>query len=144
MKCTWALRGQTPVVFGKASWDKVSTIGAVSSTGQFLQHTQHGAFKGPDVIRFLQHVLTHVPGDVVVVLDNAGIHKTKAVTAFVEGESRLSLQYLPPYAPELNPIELVWAYVKRNVLGNFCARTLKELKARLHGGMAARPVCPTP
>lgn len=133
VKCTWALRGQTPVVFANASWDNVSTIGAVTSAGQFLQQTQHGALTGPDVIRFLQHVLTHVPGEVVV-LDNAGIHKTKAVTAFVAGESRLSLQYLPPYAPELNPIELVWAYVKRNVLGNFCARTLKALQARLRVG----------
>ena len=82
VKHTWALRGQTPVVFAKASWDKVSTIGALTTTGQFLQQTQHGAFKGPDVIRFLQHVLTHVPGEVMVVLDNAGIHKSKAVTAF--------------------------------------------------------------
>lgn len=131
---TWALRGQTPVVFGKASWDKVSTIGAVTSAGQFLQQTQHGAFKGPDVIRFLQHVMAHVPGDIVVVLDNAAIHKSKAVTAFVAGEEQLSLRYLPPYAPELNPIELVWAYIKRHVLGNFCARTLKELKARLKVG----------
>ena len=131
---TWALRGQTPVVFGKASWDKVSTIGAVSTAGQFLQHTQHGAFKGEGVVRFLQHVLTHIRGEVVVVLDNAGIHKSKAVTAFAAGEARLSLRYLPPYAPELNPIELVWAYVKRNVLGNFCARTLKELKARFRVG----------
>ena len=97
-------------------------------------NTQHGAFKSSDVIRFLQHVLTYVPGEVVVVLDNAGIHKSKAVTAFVAGESQLSLRHLPPYAPELNPIELVWAYVKRNVLGNFCARTLKKLKARLKVG----------
>jgi len=44
---------------------------------------------------------------------------------------RLSLVFLPPYAPELNPIELVWAYVKRNVLGNFCARSVPELKAKL-------------
>lgn len=134
VKHTWALRGQTPVVFAKASWDKVSSIGAITSSGQFLQHTQHGAFKGHEVIRFLQHVLTHVPGEIVVVLDNAGIHKSKAVTAFVAGEARLSLEYLPPYAPELNPIERVWAYVKRNILGNFCARTLKELKARLRVG----------
>ena len=67
-------------------------------------------------------------------LDNTGIHKTKAVTAFVSGEARLSLQYLPPYAPESNPIELVWAYVKRNVVGKFCARTLEALKARLRVG----------
>lgn len=134
VKHTWALRGQTPVVFAKASWDKVSTLGAITSAGQFLQHTQQGAFTGPQVIRFFQHLLTHVPGDLLVVLDNASIHKTKAVTAFVAGETRLSLSYLPPYAPELNPIELVWAYVKRNVLGNFCARTVKELKVRLRIG----------
>ncbi len=69
-----------------------------------------------------------------MVLDHASIHKTKAVTAFVAGETRLSLSSLPPYKPALNPIERVWAYVKRNVLGNFCARTLKELKARLRIG----------
>jgi len=131
---TWALRSQTPVVLGKASWDKVSTIGAVTSTGQFLQNTQHAAFTSEGVIHFLQHLLMHVPGEIVVVLDNAGIHRSKAVTAFVAGEARLTLHYLPPYAPELNPIELVWAYIKRNILGNFCARTLKELKARLNVG----------
>lgn len=134
VKHTWAPRGKTPVVFGKASWDKVSTLGAITRAGQFLQHTQHGAFRGPQVIRFFQHLLTHVSGDLVVVLDNASIHKTKAVTAFVAGEPRLSVSYLPPYAPELNPIELVWAYIKRHILGNFCARTLKALKARLRVG----------
>jgi len=136
VKHTWALRGQTPVVFGKASRDKVSTIGALTSGGQFLQQTQLGALKGPDVIRFLQHVLTHVPGEVVVVLDNTGIHKTKAVTAFVACEARVSRRSLPPDAPELNPIEPVWAYVK---WGNFCARTLKALKARLR--VAWQRVC---
>jgi hypothetical protein len=96
VKHTWALHGQTPVVFAKASWDKGSTLGAVTSAGQFLQHTQHGAFKGEGVIRFLQHVVTHVPGEVVVVLDNAGIHKTMAVTAFAASQERLSLRYLTP------------------------------------------------
>ncbi|WP_235514549.1 transposase, partial [Deinococcus sp. Leaf326] len=57
--------------------------------------------------------------------------RAKAVQTFVASHERLSLVYLPPYAPELNPIELVWAYVKRNVLGNFCASNLDELKARL-------------
>ena len=66
-------------------------------------------------------------------LDNADIHRSKATQAFVGFHERLSLVFLPPYAPELNPIELVWAYVKRQILGNFCARTLRELKAMLRG-----------
>lgn len=128
---TWAPKGQTPVVRLPTNWHKLSTIGAITSRGQFLQHTQSGAIKTTDVLTFLDHLLKHVTGEVVLVLDNAAIHKAKAVTAFVQSESRLSLVYLPPYSPELNPIERVWAYVKRNVLGNFCARTTRELKARL-------------
>lgn len=128
---TWSTRGVTPLVRLPANWDKLSTIGAITSGGQFLQNTKNGAICSDDVIWFLQHVLRHVPGEVVVVLDNAGIHRAKAVQAFVAGCDRLSLVYLPPYAPELNPIELVWAYVKGHVLGNFCARTLSELKVRL-------------
>jgi putative transposase len=128
---TGAPRGGTPPVTLPANWDKLSTIGAITSKGAFLEHTQRGAIRSADVVRFLQHLLHQVTGEVVVVLDNAGIHRAKAVQAFVETNTRLSLVFLPPYAPELNPIELVWAYVKRNVLGNFCARTLDALRAQV-------------
>jgi len=41
------------------------------------------------------------------------------------------VKYLPPYAPDWNPIELVWADIKRNILGNFCDRTVEGLKKKL-------------
>lgn len=131
---TWAKRGKTPVVRLPASWQKLSTIGAITSNGQFLQQTQAGAVKTAEVLSFLGHLLKHVPGEVVLILDNAAIHRAKAVSTFVAATERLTLIYLPPYSPELNPIEKVWAYVKRTTLGNFCARTTHELKARLRSG----------
>lgn len=131
---TWAVRGKTPVVRLPATWQKLSTIGAITSRGQFLQQTQAEAITAKDVLAFLEHVLKHVSGEIMLVLDNAAIHKAKAVTAFAATETRLALVYLPPYSPELNPIEKVWAYIKRNVLGNFYARTTQELKARLRSG----------
>ena len=91
---------------------------------------------GKQVIASLKHLLQHVQGKITVVLDNASIHKTKALSAFVAGEGRLSLEYLPPYSPELNPIELVWAYIKRYTLGNFCPASLPALKSRLVQGWA--------
>jgi putative transposase len=115
----------------KTSWHKLSTIGAITTGGQLLQQTHPGAIRGPQVLAFVQHVLRHVPGQVTVLFDNARIHKTKALSAFVEGEPRLTVEYFPPYAPELNPIELVWASIKRHMLGNFCPRHLPQLKARL-------------
>lgn len=128
---TWATRGVTPLVTLPANWEKLSTIGAITSDGRFFQHTKSGAIRSGDVTLFFQHLLRHIQGKIVVVLDNAGIHRAKAIQAFVVGHERLSLVFLPPYAPELNPIELVWAYVKRTVLGNFCARSVSILKAKL-------------
>ncbi|MDV6376517.1 transposase, partial [Deinococcus arenicola] len=89
-----------------------------------------------DVTRFFRHLLCHIhlrhiQGRTAVVLDNAGIHQTKVVQAFVDLHERLSLVYLPPDAPELNPMERVWAYA--NVLGNFCARSVTVLKKKLVG-----------
>jgi len=130
---TWAPRGVTPLVTLLANWKKLSTIGAITSGGRFFQHTRHGAMCSAEIQLFLEHLLKHVPGLIVVVLDNAGIHRSKMVQAFVENHERLSLVYLPPSAPELNPIELVWASVKRNVLGNCRLRSLEALKAKLVG-----------
>ena len=96
-----------------------------------MQQTHPASIKGPQVITFLKHLLHHVQGKVTVILDNASIHKTKALSAFVLGEERWSLEYLPSYSPELNPIELVWAYVKQHIMANFCPTNLTTLKSRL-------------
>lgn len=128
---TWATRGQTPVILAKTNWKKLSVIGGITSEGQFFQQTHEGSVKAAGFIAFLTHLLRHVKGKVTVVVDNARIHKAKAVSAFVAQHERLSLTYLPPYSPELNPIERVWAYVKRHQLANFCPETLAQLKAFL-------------
>lgn len=131
---TWGRCGQTPIIPTKLRWEHLSVIGAITTGGQFLHHTHRGAVRSAQVVEFLGHVLRHVAGEVVVVLDRAMIHRSKAVQAFVQQHERLSLVYLPPYAPELNPIELIWADLKRNVVGNFCALSVAALKKRLTVG----------
>jgi putative transposase len=68
-----------------------------------------GAVRTSNVLAFLDHLLKHSVGEIVVVLDNAAIHRAKAVSAFVRAQQRLALVYLPPYSPEFNPIDKVWA-----------------------------------
>lgn len=128
---TWSKRGRTPIVPTKLRWEHLSVIGTITSGGKFYQHTHAGAIRAPHVVTFLTHLLRQVPGEVVVVLDRAMIHRAKIVQELVARTSRLTLENLPPYAPELNPIEHVWAYVKRHVLGNFCAQNVAELKSGL-------------
>ncbi|ULH17625.1 transposase (plasmid) [Deinococcus sp. KNUC1210] len=117
---TWAPCGHPPVLKAKTNWQKVSTIGAITTTGQFLQHTHQAAIKGPQVMAFLTHLLRHIKGE------------GKRKHPQDEGaETRLSVVYLPPYSPELNSIELVWASVKQQMLANFCPRDLVALKSHL-------------
>ena len=126
---TWATRGNTPTIFAKTNWEKLSVIGGITSQGQFFQQTHEGSIKAPGFISFLTHLLRHIEGKLTVVVDNAKIHRAKIVMEFVAKHERLTITHLPPYSPELNPIELVWAYVKRHCLANFCPENLGQLKA---------------
>ncbi|GGJ51850.1 IS630 family transposase [Deinococcus roseus] len=128
---TWATRGKTPLIPACTNWEKLSVVGGLTSSGKFYQHTVQGACKGEKIAQFLRHLLKQVPGKLIVVLDNAGIHKGKAVQEVLKSTDPLSLRFLPPYAPELNPIEWIWAWVKSNRLGNKLSRSLQELKDRL-------------
>ncbi|PYE55473.1 transposase [Deinococcus yavapaiensis KR-236] len=101
-----------------------------------FQNTYPHAIRAVQVVAFLEHLLFFVPGPITVILDRAGIHRAKVVQAFVVAQPRLRVVYLPPYAPELNPVELLWAYVKRNVLANFVAKDLQDLKRRWTQGFA--------
>ncbi len=66
---------------------------------------------GEPVIDFLRYLLKRVYGPMVLVWDNAPIHKRKKVQAFIADHPRLHVYCFPTCAPELNPVEHVWAQV---------------------------------
>jgi len=137
---TWAPRGRTPVVRHRYRHDKISVISglAVSPTGRRLSlyfrcHTKN--LTAEDVAEFLRHLLRHLRGPVIVIWDNAQIHKGPAVRALCTNPC-LHLEPLPPYAPELNPDEGVWGYAKRalsNGRPDSAWELLEELLTVLHG-----------
>jgi transposase len=88
---------------------------AVSPKGRRLSlyfRFHHENITSADAADFLRHLLRHLPGPVIVIWDNAQIHKGQAVRELCRNP-RLHLEALPPYAPELNPDEGVWAHAKR-------------------------------
>jgi transposase len=94
---------------------------------------QERAFKGKDVVRFLKHLMRQIPGKLLVIWDGSPIHRGGAVKDFLASgaASRLQLEQLPGYAPELNPDEGVWKHLKCVELKNLCCRSLAELKVEL-------------
>jgi transposase len=129
---TYAPRGQTPVLSLPLTRDHLSVIGGLTEDGRLLQQTQAQAFNGAGVVEFLRHLLLHVPGKLLVIWDGAPIHRGQAVQEFLRtAGQRIWLERLPAYAPDLNPIEGIWHYLKHRELGNVCCYDQVELRAEL-------------
>lgn len=95
------------------SWKTVSLIGAIRLGDRPRLMTHRGPVNGKIFIKFVKRYLVPWlrPGDVVV-MDNLNFHKMKTVRALIEAAGATPI-YLPTYSPELNPIELWWADMKR-------------------------------
>jgi putative transposase len=123
---TWALIGRTPVLDADGGHrDKVSVIGGVtvSPTAQrlgFYFGTEPGGFfTAEKVVGFLRDLLRHLRGNVIVVWDRGGNHKGPIIRDFLRRNRRLRLEMLPAWAPDHNPVEAVWSWLKYGELANF-------------------------
>jgi transposase len=115
------------------SHDHLSVISGITPDDRLLLMMHERPMRGPEVVRFLQHLLSYIPGQLLVIWDGAPIHHGKAVQAFLAagGAARLHLEILPGYAPDLNPDEGIWNYLKRVELRNLCCATLRHLRHAL-------------
>ena len=105
----------------------------------------HPSFKGPDVVRFLKHLMRQIPGKLLIIWDGATIHRSRVVKAFLAdgAAERIYLERLPGYAPELNPDEGVWNYLKRVELKNVVCCDLTRLRNELRKAIARLRYKPT-
>ncbi|MDP9439375.1 MAG: transposase [Actinomycetota bacterium] len=110
--------------------DHLSVMSGITLEGKLLMIEQDRTFKGPGAVRFLEHALRQIPGKLSVIWDGSPIHRGQAVRDFLASgvASRLQLELLPGYAPELNPDEGIWKHLKYVELKNVCCRSLSELR----------------
>ena len=116
---TWGRKGVTPVVeaVGAVGGRKtIMMVSAISRQGQLRFKLHQGSFDAKAFIDFCKRLMKTVDRPVFLIVDNARVHHAKIVQEFERStEGRLRLFYLPPYAPELNPDELVWNTVKHGI-----------------------------
>lgn len=108
-------------------------ISAITPEGKLYTMIQDEAFKGPDIVRFLKHLLRHIPGKLLIVWDGLPAHRSQPIKEFLRqgAARRIHLEQLPGYAPELNPDEGVWNYLKNVEMKNLCCHNLQELRREL-------------
>jgi transposase len=128
---TWAPRGHTPVLHHWYRRERISVISGVSVSPQ-RQHLGlyyqlwFDNIRQEEVCVFLQHLLRHLRGPVIVLLDNSPTHKGEPLDQLLREHPRLHLERFPSYAPQLNPDEGVWTLAKRD-LANGCPQDLDAL-----------------
>lgn len=130
---TWAPRGETPELRAPLNYDNLSTISGITPAGKLYMRVFEQSISGVEVVKFLRHVLREVLGKLTIVWDGLPAHRGSKVQTFLsEGASqRLRLEQLPSYAPDLNPDEGVWNYLKNVEMKNLCCQGLDHLKTEL-------------
>ena len=131
---TWAPKGCTPVPtgFGRHR-DKVSTIAAVSIAatrrriGVYFATDPKTYINAEAVVAFLRDLLRHLRGNVIVIWDGGSNHKGPVVREFLRRFPRLHLERLPGYAPDLNPVEMIWSHLKYGLMANFVPKDVEDL-----------------
>jgi transposase len=134
---SWAPRGRTPILYQRTRHhQKVSIIAAMCvnlHTGRihlYFRLYPDENIKGPTVIGFLRQLLRQLKGPMILIWDRSMAHRAVKVTRFIKEKRHLESIFLPPYAPELNPVESIWGYLKMNPLANYPAGDLNSLSTR--------------
>jgi transposase len=119
------------------TWDHLSAIGAITPSGEVHLAMQARALKGPDVVSFLDQLLSRIPGKLLVVWDGLSTHRSRVVKDFLAAGAaqRMWIEQLPAYAPELNPTEGIWQYLKRVELRNLVCHSLNHLHEELEASV---------
>lgn len=124
---TWSPRGQTPVLQYSFSWNQLSVIAGICRS-RFYFRLHEGSIKAPQIIEFLKAVHASVGRKLLIIWDRLQAHRSKAVQHYVEQlHGAIALEHLPAYAPELNPVEYIWGYLKHHAMPNYCAADFEDV-----------------
>jgi len=136
---TWAQRGHRPAIkISENRHDRISVIGAMTINMKtkkfgflFQLSADNTNYRGHTVASFLDHIYNKLHGHVNLVWDSIKIHTAEPVNIFLALHPAMKVFFFPLYAPELNPVDNIWGYIKRHRLGNYCPENLIELRKRV-------------
>ena len=117
--------------------DRVTTIAAVTRApwamrlGLYYELLDHNA-RTEDFVRFVREVHEHLRRPVILVWDRLRAHRSAAQQLLEYGASWLHVEWLPPYAPDLDPVEDVWNQSKYGALANVIPEDIHTLHATLN------------
>ncbi|MEU8726118.1 transposase [Streptomyces antimycoticus] len=131
----YAPRGRTPTLRHRLNWKRALTAAALGYHAADAErgprlcfHLKPGSYDTATLIEVLEQVRGFYAGEpVVLVWDGLAAHWSRDMRAWVAGQDWLTLERLPAYAPELNPVELLWSAIKTRELANLAGDHLADV-----------------
>jgi transposase len=133
VRATWAPRGQTPVLRHRFNWKRLSLAGALAyepdgSDAHLVFELRPGAYNDEMLIDFLRDLNEVEQRRVLLIWDGLPAHRSRRMRDWVATQRDwLSVEQLPGYAPDLNPLEQAWGNLKSRELANLCSDTIDEV-----------------
>jgi len=134
---TWSPRGQTPILIAPFNWKRLSAIASLITTPQARRvglclRLRPGTVKQPQVLAYLKDLKRHIRGRKAILLwDRLPAHRGANVQKWIERESSwLTTEFLPAYAPELNPVEYLWSHLSRTDRAQFVGEDLNAVRGQ--------------
>lgn len=141
---TWAPKGHTPVLPAWDRHDRLSVISAVTLAPRrqrlgLYWSVQTQNIRGPDVAAFLRRVRRGLQRKIVLILDRWNVHRSKVMRECLDRlHASVRVEWLPAYAPDLNPTEQVWNHAKYCDLANFIPDDRADLHAHVETSITAQ------
>lgn len=133
---TWAPKGNRPVVRRVSNQRRAWSTGVgLTWSGQIYKRQFAGSMDSQDLIKTLQHLQRYLAGRFILIWDHGRIHTSQATQAYLAQHPEILVEWLPPYAPELNPEEFCHGNVKAH-LKNATPRNKEELRIMANRGFA--------
>jgi transposase len=129
---TWAPKGQTPILHSWDRRDRLSVISALTCSpkrhrlGLYFTIENHN-IRTDDFEAFVAALLKHFPMGIILVIDRWMVHRSGVGKLKARFGKRVDVEWLPAYAPELNPDEQVWNHSKYSQLANFIPGHVEHL-----------------
>jgi len=133
VRATWAPRGCTSVLCHRFAWKRLSLAGALAyepdgSDAHLVFELRPGAYNDETLIEFLTFLNEHEQRRVLLIWDGLPSHRSRRMSEWIASQRQwLSVEPLPSYAPDLNPIENVWGNLKSQELANLCADAIDQV-----------------
>jgi transposase len=141
VRATWAPRGQTPVLRHPFNWKRLSLAGALAyepdgSDAHLFFELRPGAYNDETLIAFLSELNEVEQRNVLLIWDGLPSHRSRRMNDWIASQRHwLSVERLPGYAPDLNPIENVWGNLKSQELANLCSNSIDQVADIAEGGL---------